>query len=160
MYEFYKHERKDFIKWIVTAILFVAIITALIVLTVKMSKSEKTTTLNFREYEIGSLSDTGEFTKSTESIVTKDYVTVKGLTVELKEDAKVQYRVFYYAKNSETGKMTFVSATELTDSDLAVNAIPETAQYAKILIVPTRDSGVSNNEVRDYANQVTVTHNK
>lgn len=160
MYEVYEHERKDLIKWIVTAVLFVAIITALVVVIVKMDKNQTTTTVGYREYEIGALSDTGEFTKSTESVVTKDYITVKGLTVELKENANVQYRVFYYTKDSETGKMTFVSATELSGNDMAVNAIPETAQYAKILIVPTKDSEVSNNEVRDYVNQVIVTHNK
>ncbi len=156
----YEHERKDAIKWIVTAILLVAIITTLVVVIVKLNKNDKTATVGYRSYEIGTLSETGEFTKSNEAIVTKEYITVKGLTVELKEDAKVQYRVFYYTKDSETGKMTFVSATELTSSDLAVNAIPETAQYAKILIVPTRDSEVSDKEVRDYVGQVTVTHNK
>ncbi len=156
----YEHERKDAIKWIVTAILLVAIITTLVVVIVKVNKNDKTATVGYRSYEIGTLSETGEFTKSNEAIVTKEYITVKGLTVELKEDAKVQYRVFYYTKDSETGKMTFVSATELISSDLAVNAIPETAQYAKILIVPTRDSEVSDKEVRDYVSQVTVTHNK
>ena len=156
----YEHERKDLIKWIVTAVLFVAIITTLAVVIVKVNRNDKTATVGYRSYEIGTLSETGEFTKSNEAIVTKEYITVKGLTVELKEDAKVQYRVFYYTKNSETGKMTFVSATELTSNDLAVNAIPETAQYAKVLIVPTRDSEVSDNELRDYASQVTVTHNK
>ncbi len=156
----YEHERKDAIKWIVTAILLVAIITTLVVVIVKVNINDKTTTVGYRSYEIGTLSETGEFTKSNEAIVTKEYITVKGLTVELKEDAKVQYRVFYYTKDNETGKMTFVSATELTSSDLAVNAIPETAQYAKILIVPTRDSEVSDKEVRDYVSQVTVTHSK
>lgn len=156
----YEHERRDAVKWIVTAVLFVAIITALVVVIVKVSKNDKTATVGYRSYEIGTLNETGEFAKSNESIVTKEYITVKGLTVELKEDANVQYRVFYYTKDNETGKMTFVSATELTGSDLAVNAIPATAQYAKILIVPTRDSEVSDKEVKNYANQVIVTYNK
>ena len=118
---------------------------------VKVLNNEKTKTLgsNIFTYSIGLLDESGEYKKGTSSIYTKDYYSVDGLTIELKEDADVTYKVFFFDEDKD-----FVSST--TD----FTEIPESAEYFKIVITPTNDAEVSLSEVNSYAKQLVVTIDK
>ena len=85
----------------------------------------------------------------------KDYYSVDGLTIELKDKATVTYKLFFYDEDKEFIDMT---------SDLSLNynnsSIPTTAEYFRVMITPTNDAEVSWNEISTYAGQLTVTVNK
>ncbi len=145
------------IKWIITFILIAMLTVALIFAFVKIEKNEKTKTLgtNSFTYAIGLLDAEGEYEQGTSSIYLKDFESVDGLTVEVKDKATVTYKLFFYDENKEFIDMT---------SDLSLNfdssSTPETAEYFRIMITPTNDAEVSFFEINDYAGQLTVSVNK
>ena len=148
---------KGKISTILLTIAVVLISIVMIGVIVKMTRSETTKTVGgFYNYEIGLLDDTtGEELSGTSSIRTKDYVTTDGLTVEVKKDANVSYVIYFYDTDKE-----FLTKTETLTADYDGTAIPEGAEYAKIVITPNNDAEVSWNEINGYQNKLTVTVNK
>lgn len=148
---------KGKISTIVLSIAVVLISVVLIGMIVKMTNSETTKTVGgFYNYEIGLIDDTtGEELSGTSSIRTKDYVTTDGLTVEVKKDANVSYVIYFYDTDKE-----FLSKTETLTADYDGTAIPEGAEYAKIVITPNNDAEVSWTEINGYQSKLTVTVNK
>lgn len=148
---------KGKISTIVLSIAVVLISVVLIGMIVKMTRSETTKTVGgFYNYEIGLIDDTtGEELSGTSAIRTKDYVTTDGLTVEVKKDANVSYVIYFYDTDKE-----FLSKTETLTADYDGTAIPEGAEYAKIVITPNNDAEVSWNEINGYQSKLTVTVNK
>lgn len=157
MSSFNKRLNANKIKWIITFVLIAMLSIAVVFAFVKIDKNQKTKTLgtNSFTYAIGLLDAEGEYVQGTSSIYTKDFTSVDGLTVEIKEDATITYKLFFY--DADKG---FVDKT----SDLSLNydgsSIPATAEYFKVMITPTNDAEVSFFEIGTYAGQLTVTVNK
>ncbi len=156
------HKRSDTIKWVIAFVLIAVLISAVIVLGVKLNAQITTATVGATAYEIGSLDDSGKPVDNTGFIVTKDYISANGLTVKIDKDANVQYKVYYFAKSeTDASASTFLSASETwLKSDLDGTTIPEGADLVKIVIQPVGDAEVSLFEVIGYAKQLTVTYNK
>lgn len=157
MSSFKKRMSASNIKWIITFVLIAMLSVAVIFAFVKIDKNEKTKTLgtNSFTYAIGLLDAEGEYEQGTSSIYMKDYYSVDGLTVELKDKATVTYKLFFYDEDKEFIDMT---------SDLSLNydssSTPATAEYFRIMITPTNDAEVSFFEINNYAGQLTVSINK
>lgn len=123
---------------------------------VKMNRNEKTKDVGgWVNYEIGLLDDTGAEVKGTTAIRTKGYVKTDGLTCDLAEKPNVSYKLYFY-----DGDKKFVSKTETLTADYDGSAIPETAEYARIVITPTNDPEVSWTEIGGYEKELTVTVKK
>ena len=127
----------------------------LISVALKLDDSIKTRDVKASEYIIGSIGDTGKDVESTGSIVTEDLINVSGLTITVKEDANVTYKLFFYDNEKE-----FLSCSEELDSDTNSTTVVEGAKYFRIMITPENDSEVSLTEISKYANRLTVTVNK
>lgn len=144
-------------NWIITYILISILSVAVIFAFAKIDKNEDTKTLGSSSltYAIGLLDAEGEYEQGTSSIYMKDYQSVDGLTVELKDKATVTYKLFFYDENKDFVDMT---------SDLSLNydssSIPETAEYFRIMITPINDAEVSFFEIYNYARQLIVSVNK
>lgn len=157
MSSFKKRTNSNNIKLIISFVLIAMLSVAVIFAFVKIDKNEKTKTLgsNSFTYAIGLLDTEGKYEQGTSSIYTKDYVSVDGLTVEIKDKATITYKIFFYDSNKD-----FINKT----SDLSLNydgsSIPYNAEYFKIMITPTNDAEVSWIEIGTYAGQLTVTVNK
>lgn len=140
---------------LLVAIAIIALLGAVTVLAVKLDKHIGTKQLGATAYDIGSLDANGKVVKSTENIYTKDYVTVDGLKITIKEKADIQYKLFFYTEDK-----TFVSASSAWLTADFDGTVPATAKYVRIVIDPTEDAEVTALEVIGYANQLTVTYNK
>lgn len=157
MSSFNKRLNANNVKWIISFILIAMLSIAVVFAFVKIDRNEKTKTLgtNSFTYAIGLLDAEGEYEQGTSSIYTKDFTSVDGLTIEIKDKATITYKLFFYDSNKE-----FVDKT----SDLSLNydgsSVPATAEYFKVMITPTNDAEVSWNEIGTYASQLTVTVNK
>ena len=157
MSSFKKRMSASNIKWIITFTLISILSIAVIFAFVKIDKNETTKTLGTSSftYAIGLLDAEGEYEQGTSSIYLKDYQSVDGLTVKIKDKATVTYKLFFYDENKDFVDMT---------SDLSLNydssSTPETAEYFRIMITPTNDAEVSFFEINDYAGQLTVSVNK
>lgn len=141
--------------FIVLAVVLVALTGTVAVLAVQMNKHITTATLSATAYDIGTLDANGKVTKSSENIYSKDYISVDGLKVTIKEKADVQYKLFFYTEDKE-----FVSASSAWLTADFNGTIPETAKYVRVVIDPIDDAEVSFLEVIGYACQLTVTYNK
>lgn len=151
------HIKGDKIKWIIVLIVGVALIAAVIGLSVKLSRQTTTTTIGSEAYVIGVLDeDTGKLTEGDAAIYTRKGISVDGLTCVLVKDAEVEYQLFFY-----DAKGKFLEATELLSEDFN-GEVPEDAETVKIMIVPTNDEDgkVSLTEVLGYAKQLKVTINR
>ena len=104
-------------------------------------------------YAVGTINDRGVAEESEASIYTKDFINAEGLRCTLDEEAEITYKVYFYDADKE-----FISATDELSADLTDADIPETAEYAKIVITPVDDEdGVSFLEKSGYAKQLMVT---
>lgn len=141
-------------------IIFVALIliaTALIVGFSKIGKLETTKTLSSLSFDIGTVSTTdGKNQESKQAIYLKDYEKLEDAKIEMKEDAKVTYKMFYYNANKE-----FISASEefSVNYDKANNA--EGAVYFRMVITPAQVDGeavtINLLNIAKYTNQISVT---
>ena len=147
---------KNKTKLVIAFILIAVLAAGLIAVAVNLNNQITTSTVSSLEYRIGGIDEEGTLdTDVVTSIVTKNYVTVDGLEIELNEDAKVTYQVFFYDEDRE-----YVSASEANLSTTFSGSVPETAKFCKIVIKPTIDPEVSWTEISKYAGMVTVTTNR
>lgn len=158
MSNFYEHERKDNIKWIVVFVLIIGIIAALTVALVKLDRNETTETVSSNAFAIGTLNEQGAYTRNTGYIYTKDFIPANGLKIELKKDANIRYKVFFYSVNAQDEKV-FISATDFNTAAFT-GTIPANCEFVKIVAQPVGDAEVSTFEVRGYANQLVISHSK
>ena len=135
-------------------VLVALIVTALIGVIITLDRTITTETLASIDYKIGALDEDGKFDDSKASIVTKDFNTVDGLTVEFNEDAEVTVKIFFYDEDEK-----FVSATEELSSDYTF-VETDGVKYFKVVITPTDDNDITLFEKSGYAKQVTITINK
>ena len=157
MSSFKKRMSVSNIKWIITFVLIAMLSIAVIFAFVKIDKNEKTKTLgtNSFTYAIGLLDAEGEYEQGTSSIYMKNYYSVDGLTVELKDKATVTYKLFFYDEDKE-----FIDMTSDLSLSYDSSSTPATAEYFRIMITPKNDAEVSFFEIDDYAEQLTVSINK
>lgn len=157
MSSFKKRMSANNIKWLVSLFLIAILSVAVVFAFVKIDKNEKTRTLgsNIFTYSVGLIDTEGKFEQGTSSIYTKDFTSVDGLTVEIKDDATITYKLFFFDKDEK-----LVEMTSALSSDYDSSLTPETAEYFKIMITPTNDAEVSWFEIGTYAKQLTVTVNK
>lgn len=154
-HDFKNHKRKDTIKWIVVFVLIALLICGVTCICVSLANNNKTKTLGTLDYEIGALDETGKYVKDTSSIVSKKYLSVDDMKIEIKKDANVTYKVYFFDKNEK-----FISADSAANSADYVGTVPENATLFKVVITPTKDAEVSTLEIDDYAKQLTVTYAK
>ena len=133
----------------------VALVATVVSLAVKvddMDKTDKVSATFGWEQGLLSTADGGEV-KGTTSIRTKDIISSEELKCDLKEDASVEYQIFWYNEDDE-----FISATSSLSVDFSHEdgEIPETAEGARIMITPKNDPEVSKTEIASYAGERTV----
>lgn len=156
-YELRKHKTADAVKWVVVFLLVIGLIGAVITLFVMLDRQTTVTEIGAEQYIIGGLDDEGAAIEGDTSIVTRGTFTTDGLKVELADEAKVTYELYFYDADGE-----FVSKTAALSADFDGSAIPENAETAKIVITPTADEDgkVDLMEVLGYAGQVTISVNR
>lgn len=149
------HMRNDKVKWIVVFVLIVLLIGAVTCICVSLATSKTTKNLGTLDYEIGALDATGKYTKDTSSIVTKKYLSVEDMKIEIDKDANVTYKVYFFDKDEK-----FISADSAANSADYAGTVPANAALFKVVITPTKDNEVTTFEIGDYAKQLTVTYAK
>ena len=124
-------------KWILTLIGFVLVAIVLLSFGARISANEKTVSLNFTNYAIGSIdSTTGHNIESSKFIRTNSFSNVKDMEIKLTDDASISYIVFFYDTEKE-----YLECTDVLDDDFDVANIPEDAKYFKIVIKPNQIDG-------------------
>ena len=144
-------------KWVIIFLLVIGIIGAVVALFVQMDRQTTVTELGPEAYMIGALDEEGKAADGDASIVTRKAFTTDGLKVELQDDAKVTYELFFYDEEN-----AFISSTGALSTDFLGLTVPINSETAKIVITPTEDEDdfISLTEVIGYASQVTVTINR
>ena len=131
-------------------LLGVLIISVIASLGIRLGKSQTYTKLAYADYIVGTLNETGEFTKSGGSFVTEEFTSVDGLKITVKEDADLSYKIYFYGEDE-----TFISCTNA----FAVTyngIIPENAETFKIVITPMNDDDISLYDIMNYSADVEV----
>lgn len=151
-------------KKIMLWVLIAALVTAVVVAFVKISKIEKTKDVGTLSYSIGSLNaDDGKEIKDEHSLRTKHLSADKFNKIDIKDKADVTYQIFYYnADKKFIGKSEDLSAdtTELPATQ-TVNETTENVKYFRVVIKVTDTAKkVTIFNMNKYVNQVTVTLNK
>ena len=143
-YELRKHKTADAVKWVVVFLLVIGLIGAVITLFVMLDRQTTVTEIGAEQYIIGGLDDEGAAIEGDTSIVTRGTFTTDGLKVELADEAKVTYELYFYDADGE-----FVSKTAALSADFDGSAIPENAETAKIVnpskrvLLPAPEAGCS-----------------
>lgn len=151
-------------KKIMLWVLIAALVTAVVVAFVKISKIEKTKDVNALSYSIGSLNaDDGKEIKDEHSLRSKHLSADKFNKIDIKDKADVTYQIFYYnADKKFIGKSEDLSAdtTELPATQ-AVGEATENVNYFRVVVKVTDTSKkVTVFNISKYVKQVTVTLNK
>ncbi len=155
MTELNQHVTADKAKWIITFIALILIVIAVVSMAVIMNRQFKTTEVLSTDYEIGLFDSEGAEKDGKTAIRLRDFISVDGLEITVKEDVKVKYRVLFYDKDED-----FLSATALLDGDFD-GEIPNKAVFCKVEITPEdADGEISVLEVLEYADLITVTVNR
>lgn len=151
-------------KKIMLWVLIAALVTAVVVAFVKISKIEKTKDVGTLSYTIGSLNaDDGKEIKDEHSFRTKHLNADKFNKIDIKDKADVTYQIFYYnADKKFIGKSEDLSAdtTELPATQ-ALGEATENVKYFRVVVKVTDTSKkVTVFNISKYVKQVTVTLNK
>ena len=147
-------------------ILLVVVVMLSIVCVASLTRLKKVDTTrdlgqNVAIWRVGALDDEGAFEKAEDSIVTRNYYGVNGLTLDLTEEAEenndITYQLFYFDEDEE-----YVSASTIltADADSTTLSVPETAKYFKVVIYPANDEKITLFEINDYAKMLLITINK
>lgn len=144
----YKKKNKLMVAGIV--FLGVLILSVIVSLGVRLGGSQTYTKLAYGDYVVGTLNETGEFTKSGGSFVTEEFTSVDGLKITVKEDADLSYRIYFYGEDD-----AFISSTNSFAVDYN-GIIPESAETFKIVITPMNDDDISLYDIMNYSADVEV----
>lgn len=85
-------------------------------------------------FEVGGLTAYGKYDDVEDRLYTKEAFKCKGLQIKVDFDADIEYEIYFYDEDEN-----FISKTEATDSAYKED-VPETAVYARIVIVPEFDT--------------------
>ena len=149
-----KHKAADAVKWVIVFLLVIGLVGAVVALFVMLDRQTTVSELGPEAYMIGALDEEGKEADGDASIVTRKAFTTDGLKIELADEAKVSYELFFYDEDD-----AFISSTGALSTDFLGLMVPLNAETAKIVITPVEDEDgkVSLTEVIGYADQVTVT---
>ncbi len=153
----YKSKSVKKIPWKAKAIfvlMSMAVLTMAIVICVfgaKIDRLDKTDELTKRDWEKGLIGADGGEIRGTIAIRTKGFVPIEGLTFDLRENPGITYQIFWYDKNK-----VFLECTDELVVDYDMTALPELAEYARVMIKPVNDPEVSKSEIAGYAGELTV----
>ena len=130
--------------------LFAVLAVGLVAAMFRIDTQIHTETLTAVDYEVGSIDENeGTNVATAGSIRSKSLRSVDGLTITLKNDANVTYKIFCY---NEDG--TFISWTS------SLSEIPASAELFRIVVTPTESVNINIFTVKDYSGQLVVTYNK
>ncbi|MFQ6749341.1 MAG: hypothetical protein ACLRFR_00675 [Clostridia bacterium] len=125
-----------------------------VALGVNAIQNEPTKTLNSTHYAVGTIdTTTGENADSNLSFRMKDMQTTDGLVIDIKENAKVTYDIYFYNADKE-----FVGVQEDLAIDIATQDISPEYEYFRIAITPNQVDG--ENVVCTLLNKITYTTNQ
>ena len=151
-------------KGILAAVLSVLVVTGAIVGIVKLTGKD-TRSIGGGVFSVGGIdAATGKATTSTVSIYTKDKIACQGLVIEPEFDSTCTYQVFFYNEDDK-----LVGNTAVRDDKFLTSELPACAQFARFVIYPStlgedgkpiEDFKVSFFDVREIANNLTITVNK
>lgn len=151
-------------KKIMLWVLIAALVTAVVVAFVKISKIEKTKDVGTLSYSIGSLNaDDGKEIKDEHSFRTKHLSADKFNKIDIKDKADVTYQIFYYnADKKFIGKSADLSAdtTELEKTQIVETATENVKYFRVVIKVTDTAKKVTIFNMNKYVKQVTVTLNK
>lgn len=140
-------------KLLIVVFVLIAVLSVGLICTVcSLNRNIKTRDIAWTEYSVGAFDESGKIVEDDKSsLITKDFITVEGMKIELEEDAEITYKVFFYNEDQE-----FISSQE------GETEIVEGAKYMRIQITPTADEDgeISLLEKSGYAKQLSVTVNK
>lgn len=144
--------KKNKITTIIMFVLILALIGGMVFCIVKLTSTETTKSVSALNFQIGNLSADGTVNKNdTSTMVTKNYLKLDNLSIELPEGSGVQYKVFYFDDNGAV-----VGVDEYSTSAYSAEA-PEGATQVKIVVDPLLDSEISFFEIMKYAKQIKIT---
>lgn len=151
---------KNIIKYIIVAVVCVALIAGAIALISSLvKKDDGKDTIGKSAYDIGGINEVGEFEESKGTLYTTESYPVEGLEITVDFENTINYQVFFY---DESGK--FISSSDVLNTKFA-DEIPATATSFRIEITPDweeleitdeDDMTISWYEVGKYAKQLTV----
>ncbi len=151
-------------KKIMLWVLIAALVTAVVVAFVKISKIEKTKDVGTLSYSIGTINEQdGKEAKSEHALRSKHLSADKFNKIVIQDKPDVTYQIFYYnADKKFIGKSADLSAdtTELEKTQ-TVETVTENVKYFRVVIKVTDTAKkVTIFNMNKYVNQVTVTLNK
>ena len=151
-------------KKIMLWVLIAALVTAVVVALVKISKIEKTKDVGTLSYSIGTINEQdGKEAKSEHALRSKHLSADKFNKIVIQDKPDVTYQIFYYnADKKFIGKSADLSAdtTELEKTQ-TVETVTENVKYFRVVIKVTDTAKkVTIFNMNKYVNQVTVTLNK
>jgi len=115
---------------ILLVLVLLALTAGMIFSVVKITSNETTKSVTALNFKVGGLDEEGDFDKTMKSsIVTRDFLPLEGLSIEVAEDSDNSYEVFYYTK-----KGVFISSDEAASETYAPESTPEGATQVKIVI--------------------------
>lgn len=152
-----KYRRRINLKSILTAIFAIALVAGVIAVCVAIFGKD-TKTVPFTSFSTGDLDVNGEFTKSSTALYTKEFFECQGLTVEIDSESFSEYEVYFYREDK-----TFIGSTGALDDYYEKGRTYDNAKYAKIVIYPELESGVTKIALWDvwkYVKDFKITVNK
>lgn len=117
-------------------------------------KDEKTLNRWF-DFEVGAVTEDGEFDKDAETNIVSDLVEVQGMKVKIDKNDDLTFEVHYFDKDEK-----YISSTAaLTEFDAQAKdtVLPEGAKYARVEFTHAKDDEISFDERIEYLGDVTVT---
>ena len=151
-------------KKIMLWVLIAALVTAVVVAFVKISKIEKTKDVGTLSYSIGSLNaDDGKEIKDEHSFRTKHLNADKFNKITIKDKADVTYQIFYFDENKAfIGKTEALSAdtTEIAKTQTVESASKNVKYYRVVISLKDASKKVTWFNKASYVKQVTLTVNK
>ena len=123
-------DRKSKLTTIIIFVLLFALIGGMAFCIVKITSNETTKSVTALNFRVGALDEEGDFDKTIKTcIVTRNFIPLEGLSIEVAEDTDNSYEVFYYTK-----KGVFISSDEASRETYAPESTPEGATQVKIVI--------------------------
>ena len=154
----YGNKNSGKMKWTTKLLIFV--VTAVIiflmgwlaVLGARINKLDKTDEISATTgWEKGLLAEDGGEMRGTIAIRSKEFVPINGLNVDIRDNAGITYRIFFYDEHQ-----VFLESTAELVVDYDMSQLPELAKYARFMIKPINDPEVSRAEIPEYASELTV----
>jgi len=133
-------------------LVLLALTAGMIFSVVKITSNETTKTITALNFRVGGLDEDGDFDKTMKtSIVTRDFLPLEGISIEMAENTDNSYEVFYYTK-----KGVFISSDEATHDAYVPESAPEGATQVKIVVSPKNGEDLNIFDVSKIVKTITI----